>query len=181
VETNRILVSPGGFMSRQEGKGFTMETNHQLAVFDGTCNECSNCEVYCPEVGAPFRVKERVFPSLDLLKESRREGFHREGSVLTARLGGRVHRLEVEERGNRARLTVNGNTLIVQWEPLEVLELEKASGRGDATGGSTPHVHEGEGTFFDTADLWRMKTAWEHIYHSPRPNPVSAGGGRGSP
>jgi putative selenate reductase len=177
TETERISLPPGGPVKRSEGGGFKIQTDHQLAVFDGACNECSNCEVYCPEMGAPYRVKERVFPSLALLEESKAEGFYREGTVLTGRLGGRVHRLEVATEGNRARLSVGGNSFSVQWEPLKVLDLEGTSG-AEADGIGMAHDdQENGGAAVDTAALWRLKTVWEHIYHSPRPNPVNPGGG----
>ena len=62
IDTELVGAGPGGLFA-VPGSGFEIADAHQLAVFEGGCNECSNCEVYCPEEGAPFRVKERLFPS----------------------------------------------------------------------------------------------------------------------
>ena len=78
-----------------EEVGFTVREAHQLAVFEGACNECSNCEVYCPEQGAPFLVKEILFPTREAFEASGLDGFCRLDDVLLARLGGREHSLEL--------------------------------------------------------------------------------------
>src|ERR1051325_732297 len=33
---------------------------HQIVCFADVCNDCGNCEVFCPDVGAPQRVKPRI-------------------------------------------------------------------------------------------------------------------------
>jgi len=37
-----------------------MAKPHQIVTFDDLCNDCGNCEGFCPDVGAPNRVKLRV-------------------------------------------------------------------------------------------------------------------------
>jgi putative selenate reductase len=145
------------------GAGFEIASGHQLAVFLGACNECSNCEVYCPEEGAPFLVKEQLFPALASFVSSGADGFFRDGDTLHARLGGRELRMEVDQTGNRGRLVSGGLSVELQWEPLKVLRALRE--HGDSTG-------DGDDAL-DTARMWRMKTAWESIYHSSKPNPVN--------
>jgi ferredoxin len=82
-----------------EVDGFAIRESHQLAVFEGACNECSNCEIYCPESGAPFIEKEIVFLTRDSFDESELDGFCRAGEVLHARLGGRECELAIGEDG----------------------------------------------------------------------------------
>jgi len=158
--TEQLSPGPDGDLVRAEGEGFALGTDHQLGVFEGACNECSNCEVYCPEEGAPFRVKERVFSARERFEASGADGFFRDGDLLLARLGGREHRLEVDAAGNHARLSTDKMTIELEWEPLRVLE-----GRGAK-----------RDLAFDTSLLWRMKTVWDSVYHSARPNPVNPGG-----
>lgn len=67
----------------------------QYALWADACNECGNCELWCPEAGAPQLVKERVFSRREDLE---REPASREGLVpaadgLQARLSGRWLRL----------------------------------------------------------------------------------------
>jgi putative selenate reductase len=154
-DTEQISAGPAEGLARTAGEGFRIETDHQIAVFADVCNECSNCETYCPEEGAPFQVKERIFVDPDAFEASGGDGFLREGEVLAARLGGQVHRLTVRAAENRARLASEGGTLEVEWEPLRILEGEDPA----------------QGFSLDTAQLWRMKTVWTAIYHSRKPNP----------
>jgi putative selenate reductase len=140
------------------GRGFKIAEAHQLAVAEGACNSCSNCEVYCPEDGAPFLVKEQVFLGREAFEASSADGFFRDGGVLHARLEGRELRLEPSPERDRAVLRVaDGLDLELTWETLSV--VRKLSGNGS-------------GVELDSALVWRMKTVWESIYHAPRPNPV---------
>ncbi|MFH1574317.1 MAG: 4Fe-4S binding protein [Acidobacteriota bacterium] len=160
VTTEQLSPGPDGDLSRAEGEGFVIGADHQLGVFEGACNECSNCEVYCPEEGAPFRVKKRFFSTRDRFEASEADGFFRDRDLLLARLDGRMHQLEVNIPDNRARLSTEEVTIDVEWEPLRVVEA----------GGGKP------GFAFDTSRLWRMKTAWDSVFHSTRPNPVNPEG-----
>lgn len=38
---------------------------HQLANYADACNECGNCDIFCPEDGGPQRAKPRFFSSLE--------------------------------------------------------------------------------------------------------------------
>ncbi len=158
VETHLVGISSGG-LSLAPGEGFTIKESHQLALFEGACNECSNCEVYCPEDGAPFRVKERLFPSEEAFAGSADDGFWRSNDTLHARLGGRVMRLAVNARDNQAALETPGLQLNLTWNPLEVV------------GGSK----EGDFDPIDTAILQRMRTVWDSVYEGGRANPVNPG------
>jgi putative selenate reductase len=37
-----------------------MAKPHQIVTFADLCNDCGNCEAFCPDLGAPNRVKPRV-------------------------------------------------------------------------------------------------------------------------
>ena len=134
--------------------GLVVLEEHQLAVFEGACNDCSNCEVYCPEHGAPFVEKERVFLSAEAFDRSAADGFVRLEDGLHARMNGHEYRLEVAVSGDRAWLGWNGSRVEVSWPELDLPD----SGLG---GGP------------DAAGLWRLRTVWESIFHSPSPNPVN--------
>jgi putative selenate reductase len=160
VATETISFGREGELKRAEGEGFALTTDHQIGVYRGACNECSNCEVYCPEEGAPFQIKERVFPTREHFQASREDGFVRDEDGLVVRLDGRVYRLMIRRGQDRARLTTEGMALDVEWETLAVLD---------------GHGHDPD-LVFDTAGLWRMKTVWDSVYHSSRPNPANPEG-----
>ncbi len=159
--TSVVTFLPDG-TSFREGSGFLLEAEHQLAVYAGACNECSNCEVYCPEEGAPFRVKERLFSSAAALAESADDGFWGSGGVLEGRIGGRSLTLEVDREANRATLRGEGFRLDLTWEPF-------APCGGRFTGGEAEPL--------DTALAWRMRTVWESIYGAARPSQAAPGAG----
>ena len=157
--TELLQLRSRGLLVRAPGKGFVIRVTHQLAVLDGLCNECSNCDVYCPEQGAPFQLKERVFLSLEeFISAPARDGFCRQNNTLRARLGGSEYFLAPELARNRAMLCGTGFHLDLQWEPLEVRE-----GR----------LTDSQDIAFDTALLWRMKTVWESIFNSDSPSMVN--------
>lgn len=142
VDTHIVSVGPEG-LSLTPGAGFAISEEHQLALFEGACNECSNCEVYCPEDGAPFRVKERLFPSHEVFAGSPDDGFWRSDGTLHARLGGRVMRLVVDEQQNRAALDTEGLHLELTWNPLQVVggSTDTQSSAVDRHGSPVAHAH----------------------------------------
>jgi putative selenate reductase len=160
IVTEVLSADSNGRVVGKPGEGFTLEADHQLAVFDGACNECSNCEMYCPEEGAPFRVKERFFPTRARYDESGSDGYVWEGASLLARMEGREYCLEVDVPGNVARVRGEGVEIEMKWDPLQIDDLSM----------------DAQDSSFDTALLWRMRVVWSGVYHSGRPNPVNAEG-----
>ena len=157
--TERIRLLPGQEHKRTPSAGFAIRERHQLAVVEGLCNDCSNCEVYCPEQGAPFQVKERVFLNLESFRAARElDGFCRENGRLVSRLDGLETSLEVTPDGNQAHVRGEGFHLSLDWDSLEVRDVEFTAG------------HE---ISFDSALFWRMKTVWNAIFNSTRSNMVN--------
>jgi putative selenate reductase len=160
LATEKLTVRRGHGIKRQIGTGFSICDTHQLAVLHASCNECSNCEVYCPEEGAPFRVKERLFLNRDDFDAAPGEdGFYRRGEVLHARLEGIELTVVPKPEDDGAMLSSSGVKLQIKWHPFEVSLLDSSDGE----------------LMIDTAQLWRMKTVWEAIYHSSTPNMVNSG------
>ncbi|MFQ5747446.1 MAG: 4Fe-4S binding protein [Gemmatimonadota bacterium] len=173
VETEVLTYGADGRLRRSPGAGFEIEASHQLAVVEGGCNECSNCEVYCPEEGAPFRVKERLFLSREAFDASGEDGFLREERVLHGRFGGRLLRFEPQADGHGGRVRVDGLTLSLAWDPFTVSAVEDGDvppggARGVGTDGATRE--DPEPLALDTALLWRLRTAWESIYVNGPPS-----------
>jgi putative selenate reductase len=83
---------------------------HQIGNFADFCNECGNCDVFCPEDGGPFIEKPRFFGSLGSLRaDARSLGFYLERADgrdrLHGRMGGRCYLLEVDRQRRIARFT----------------------------------------------------------------------------
>ncbi|MEW6744919.1 MAG: glutamate synthase [Planctomycetota bacterium] len=87
----------------EEGE-WHLDQEHQVGVFADFCNDCGNCDVFCPEDGGPYRVKPRFFGSESAWRASatlegfwigRRAGEAGEpGDVVLARFRGGAYRLE---------------------------------------------------------------------------------------
>ena len=54
------------------------EKKYQIANFADFCNECGNCDIFCPEDGGPYLLKPRFFGT----KESYNKFIHRDGFFL---------------------------------------------------------------------------------------------------
>ncbi len=108
-----IAVCPNdAFFSYDVAPGDGVAEEHQLAFVDDFCNECSNCEIFCPENGAPFKVKERVFATRSGFEESTFDGFWYDGNKMFGRVEGILIREDgdvegtVGERLRRVRETI---------------------------------------------------------------------------
>lgn len=47
----------------------------QILHVDHMCNECGNCETFCPYSSAPYKDKLTLFPSVESMDDSTNEGF----------------------------------------------------------------------------------------------------------
>ena len=69
---------------------------HQLASFADFCNDCGNCDVFCPEDGGPQILKPRIFVSRErYLADAPRDAILIEPGGVAGRFGG------VEYRGDQ--------------------------------------------------------------------------------
>lgn len=62
----------------------------QIVHIDAYCNECGNCETFCPYDGGPYRKKFTLFSSKEDFENSSNEGFYTEGDTVVVRLDGRI-------------------------------------------------------------------------------------------
>jgi putative selenate reductase len=66
------------------------EDPFQIVHLDAYCNECGNCETFCPFVGAPYKDKFTLFSRMDDFKNSTNSGFVAEDQDITIRLDGKL-------------------------------------------------------------------------------------------
>ncbi|MFQ5505190.1 MAG: 4Fe-4S dicluster domain-containing protein, partial [Planctomycetota bacterium] len=100
--------------ARADGRLVILE-RHQIANFADFCNDCGNCDVFCPEDGGPYLVKPRFFGSLsDWRRYADLDGFFLERSGERELVLGRI-------QGNECRLETDGNTLVYSGEGFELL------------------------------------------------------------
>lgn len=77
----RASQRDGAWVVADEG-AFPLVKPHQIANFADLCNECGNCDVFCPEDGGPYAIKPRFFGSLAAWTEAK----HRDGGFYMERV-----------------------------------------------------------------------------------------------
>ncbi|MGE5127773.1 MAG: 4Fe-4S dicluster domain-containing protein, partial [Betaproteobacteria bacterium] len=97
----------GGQAIAVGGGRFEVRERHQIATFQDFCNDCGNCDTFCPEDGGPYLEKPRFFGTLaDFRRRQDLDGFCVERSegpvVMWGRIGRVEHRLEVDRAADRA-------------------------------------------------------------------------------
>ena len=56
----KIVVANGQYQLLPDGK-FEITQGIQILNIDNFCNECGNCNTFCPTQGAPYKTKPKVF------------------------------------------------------------------------------------------------------------------------
>ncbi|MBI4865423.1 MAG: glutamate synthase [Candidatus Wallbacteria bacterium] len=113
---------------------FRLEKAHQIANFSDFCNECGNCDTFCPEDGGPYIVKPRFFGSLEAWRRhADRDGFYVADTATSAqrmygRIDGREYLLELEPGAGLARFSDDTLGVTVALAEGKVSETRVAPG-----------------------------------------------------
>ncbi|MFL5300813.1 MAG: putative selenate reductase subunit YgfK [Anaeromyxobacteraceae bacterium] len=110
-------VVKGGALVAAEPTPFKVAQQVQILNIGDLCNECGNCETFCPTAGAPYQDKPRFWLDAEGYAAARGDAFRLRrtdgGVVIDARLGGRTHRLE---RGGGAA-EYRSDRLVARFDP----------------------------------------------------------------
>ncbi len=113
-----------GVLLPDEVHWFYIEQPHQLANFADFCNECGNCDTFCPEYGGPFIEKPGFFGSrISYEIRPTHDGFFIEHVNGTERSVGRIKGLEYRLELRRADDTALFNDGVV------VLNIQLSTGK----------------------------------------------------
>ncbi|MDP1827801.1 MAG: hypothetical protein Q8L48_31295 [Archangium sp.] len=108
----KLTRTADGTWKKTTAPPLVIAKKHQLATYADFCNECGNCDVFCPEDGGPYVLKPRFFGTeaswasggdgLLLLKDGTTRGRFggREFSLLGTRFSGTGFELDVVEPEN---------------------------------------------------------------------------------
>lgn len=82
-----------------DGEMFSVEKEYQYANIADFCNDCGNCDTFCPEDGGPYIVKPRFFSTEQSYKKNENlDGFYFiNHNTLLARVSGLEYRLTLRE------------------------------------------------------------------------------------
>jgi putative selenate reductase len=155
-----------GAVVAEGGGAFETKKQHQIANFQDFCNDCGNCDVFCPEDGGPYVEKPRFFGSLDAWKElKQRDGFFvlREDDIdaVWGRVRGVEYHLEVDRVRDRGLFT----------DGVVAVELKHSERRPVS---ARAHASAAEGHMLDFSAYLNMAQAVDGVLDRRFANPVNA-------
>ncbi len=110
IRYDDVEIGPKGEIRTRHDAGgvFHVAKGHQLANYADACNDCGNCDVFCPEDGGPFNEKPRFFGSLESYRRyAGRNGFYLETDgtrrTIHGTVDGKAYRVELDPAAGRAR------------------------------------------------------------------------------
>jgi putative selenate reductase len=121
VPYRNIEITDSGWKETGEDV-FTIRRSHQIGTYADACNECGNCDVFCPEDGGPYVEKPRFFGTMESFRaQAKMDGFlflpGAKGTALVGRFSGGEYELivdplhtHVQFRSPQARLTIDAKT-----------------------------------------------------------------------
>ena len=131
----KVQKRPEGWEWSQRGS-VRLEERHQIATFVDFCNECGNCDVFCPEDGGPYVVKPRFFRrSEDWKSSTGLDGIQMEREAGCDEVRGRFEGREFELRAEVDEIVFSGPGFRVRFDrhqPEATIEGE-AEGEVDLT------------------------------------------------
>lgn len=145
LDSESIEEIPGGILK--------IAASHQIANYADFCNECGNCDVFCPEHGGPYIKKPRFFSSRESWEQqARHNGFFFENQNGVQKLWGRIENktyvLQLEERMQRASFSDEAIVVEVDWPTGKVLQTRALQPQRDGQILSMRRYHQ-------MAALWR--------------------------
>lgn len=137
IEYENAEVHADGAMKSLGLGHFVLARKHQIANYGDYCNECGNCDTFCPEIGGPYIEKPTFHrTAASYAAAAPRDAFMvaREGvvSVITGRLQGREHRLAVSDLAT-AIYTDGIVEAHLAGDPLRATEARLVKGSEPAT------------------------------------------------
>jgi len=130
LETRDLVLEEGAV--RQRAARFEITRDRQWILYADFCNACGNCDPFCPEAGGPYRVKPRVYGSLESFEAAAPEDgvwFDFEGGRTQARFEGVLHTLTPRGSGARFSDGVIEVDLDASHEPVAIRVREPAAGQ----------------------------------------------------
>ncbi|HZZ26934.1 MAG TPA: hypothetical protein VFE46_02910 [Pirellulales bacterium] len=92
-----LLIEPTGAVAIDSTKNFEITEAMQIACYSDFCNECGNCDTFCPEYGGPYIKKPTFYGSeLSWRQAAPRDGFFVQQDRVAARIRGRMKGAEYE-------------------------------------------------------------------------------------
>lgn len=151
ITFSAVTVGDGQFEAG-DAQQLSLEKPAQIANLADFCNECANCEVFCPELGGPQIAKPRFFNTAASFDEAQgHEGFYfKDGATMVGRLGGQVMTLVRDQNAD-------------EWHFQHPETGTAIFNHDNALVGGSPNTDAAQGTSVDVDAFITMKTLWEGV------------------
>jgi putative selenate reductase len=133
IEYDNFELHAGGFC-RVPGGLLRIVKAHQLANFADACNECGNCDLFCPEDGGPQREKPRFFGSFETYRKHAGEnGFFIDWDAHTiyGTFAAAAYSLAIDAEADRARFITDTAKFEIRLSDGQPLAWNPAAGMLD--------------------------------------------------
>jgi putative selenate reductase len=108
--------------------------SHQLANYADACNECGNCDIFCPEDGGPQHAKPRFFGSLESYrKHAGDNGFYCSGGKIWGTFDGESYVLALHPAADRAHFETPAAEMEIRLSDYQPVAW-RLNGRDTAAG-----------------------------------------------
>lgn len=166
--SERATINADGSIEHHVGEPFVVERQHQIGNYADFCNDCGNCDIFCPEDGGPYIEKPRFFGSLQSFEAfAKHGGFFIEASTdlikARARIEGRDYAIEIERGSGGARFSDDVIELILAPK-TGVIEASRLVAGAEAPAGHSLSTHPAKS----------MLTIISGVLDETRPNPLTA-------
>ena len=127
VKTYQVarLIAREGEICFEEGPRVSITQPFQTANIGDFCNECGNCETFCPTSGAPFRDKPKLFLT-EASFAGEDSGYYIRENRIQGKAGGSVESLWVD--GNSLVYTIFEGEVKMDRETLEIQSVSLKDG-----------------------------------------------------
>lgn len=134
VQLQKLVRKNGEWRSEQD-KPFEVTQQHQILHIADWCNNCGNCNTFCPSADAPYKVKPHLFLSKDAF-ESEVEGFwleHANGKrILHEKSNGKQTKLAQKE--SKLIYEFDNSRIVLDENTMDIIDHEISEFGGDEIG-----------------------------------------------
>ncbi len=140
ISYQNYRLGPDGSLAPEPGGTLKIGKAHQLANYADFCNDCGNCDVFCPEDGGPYIEKPRFFGSLESYQRyGKANGFYVEYGAeqrsIYGTIGNKAYSLSVDSGSGHARFSdgaVEVDLDLATHQPVSGRRIAPAAGASAA-------------------------------------------------
>ncbi len=127
IEYHNVELLAHGWKKIVGGK-LSIKGKYQIGNFADACNDCGNCDVFCPEDGGPYIEKPRFFGSLESYKKwSSLSGFvlqsDKNNVILYGRFKDQEYELHRDRQSNKIVFKSDSVRATIYPETDDILEI----------------------------------------------------------